>query len=237
MINIINELELKSNKTNYFNRHKNNENNKTNNINKKKNNITKRIIPNNSSKNDKFKHSKISFSPLKNIDNNTVTFFELPKMRFSPKNDFERIKEDINKRRGKVLDDKLLKRLYKKYRAKINNKFYDFLNTNPNSCISINNLHPLNISEKIILKNLEQSNKEENEKNKIFKNKILNSKLIKNITFNEKYKYKTFYQGLTFSLINHKNNNINNMMKIKKINAALTPSQTQNNILNKRIKK
>ena len=58
---------------------------------------------------------------MKNIDNQTINFFELPKMTFSKKSDFERIKENIARREGKEFDEKYLKKLndkYKKYISK-----------------------------------------------------------------------------------------------------------------------
>ncbi len=239
MINVINDLESKSNKKGYFGRPKIKEINKTNIIDKRKANINKRIFSYNSSNHKKHKILKIHFSPLKNIDNNTVNSFEQPKMRFSPKNDLERIREDIYKRDGKIIDEKFLMKLNKKFKKNINNHVYDFLKTNQNNSNSINNIYPLNISENLVLKNLDEtSKKEENGKEyKIFKNRILNSKLIKNITCNEKYNYKTFYQGLTFSLMNHKNIIDEIKTKFNKRKHILTPIKTNNVVLKKRQQK
>ena len=236
MTHIISELEFKTNKQSYFDRPKINENNKTNIINKKKNNIIKRIHSYNSTYEKKHKISKTSFSPLKNIDNNTVNFFELPKMRFSPKNDLERIRENIYKRDGRLIEDKLIMKLNKKYKKKISAQDYGFLKTNLTSSNSINDLYPLNISENYLLKNADDlSQKEEKDKTfKIFKNKIINSKLIKSITYNEKYNYKTFYQGLTYSLINSKNINDTYKIKPNKVIHILTPNKTVHNKVNRR---
>lgn len=234
MINIINELELKSNKPNYFNRPKIIEDNKTSTIPKVKKIINKRIFSYNSASKNKHKYSKISISPLKSIEVTSPNLFELPKMRFSAINDFERIK-DIYARNGKVIDNKILKKLNKKFRKTINEHDYDFLRTNQNNTNSINNIYPSNITENPLLKNIDDSSKKVVNENhyKIFKNKILNSKLIKNITLNEKYKCKTFYQGLTFSLINKKNINTNTNKKFNqtKIKPILTPTQTHQNLL------
>ena len=239
MIGVINELESKSKQKSHFNRPKIKDNNKTNILDKKKVNINKRIFSYNSAKNKKLKILKVPFSPLKNIDNNTVTYFELPKMRFSPKNDLERIREDIYKRDGKIIDEKFIWKLNKKYRKNINDHIYDFLKINQNNQNSINNIYPLNISENMILKNLDDSSKrnESEKKYKIFKNRILNSKLIQNITCNEKYNYKTFYQGLAFSLITHKNTNNMNKTKFNKIKPISSPIKTNTEILKKKIQK
>jgi hypothetical protein len=161
MINVINDLESKSNTKSYFNRQKINENNKTNITDKRKVNIKKRIFSYNSANNKKHKILKIHFSPLKNIENNTVNSFKQPKMRFSPKNDLERIREDIYKRDGKIIDEKVLLKLNKKYRKNINNHVYDFLKTNQNNSNSVNNIYPLNISENLILKNFDETSKKE----------------------------------------------------------------------------
>jgi len=239
MINVINDLESKSNTKSYFDKKKINENNKTNITDKRKVNIKKRIFSYNSANNKKHKILKTRFSPLKNIENNTVNSFEQPKMRFSPKNDLERIREDIYKRDGKIIEEKVLLKLNKKYRKNINNHVYDFLKTNQNNSNSINNIYPLNISENLILKNFDEtSKKEENGKEyKIFKNRILNSKLIKNITCNEKYNYKTFYQGLTFSLLNHKNIMDEIKTKLNKKKQILTPIKTNKDVIKTKPKK
>ena len=113
------------------------------------------------------------------------------------------------------------------------------MKTNQNNSNSVNNIYPLNISENLILKNFDEtSKKEENGKEyKIFKNRILNSKLIKNITCNEKYNYKTFYQGLTFSLLNHKNIMDEIKTKLNKKKQILTPIKTNKDVIKTKTKK
>ena len=251
MYKVLNQSEENFNNKTCFNHHiihNNNSSNRINVNNKKKINIIKKLFSNNSPTNYKHKNFKTVLTPLKSSENKTVNYFELPKMRFSPKNDLERIKELLLKRNEEVLDEKMLMKLIKRYKNKINKQTYDFLKINKNTSINntINNIYPLNISENMILTSLE-NNKEESKKEKeysIFKNKILNSKLIINITNKEKYKNKTFYQGLIFSMLNNKTNKNNyhdykeNKEKFKKINSTLTP-RNQNNILllNKRKQK
>ena len=251
MYKVLNQSEANFNNKTCFNIHlihNDNSNNRTNVNNKKKINIIKKFFSNNSPTNYKHKNFKNVLTPLKSSENKTVNYFELPKMRFSPKNDLERIKELLLKRNEEVLDEKMLMKLIKRYKNKINKQAYDFLKINKNTSINntINNIYPLNISENMILTSLE-NNKEESKKEKeysIFKNRILNSKLIINITNKEKYKIKTFYQGLIFSMLNNKTNKNNyhdykeNKEKFKKINSTLTP-RNKNNILllNKRKQK
>ena len=76
-----------------------------------------------------------------------------------------------------------------------------------------------------------------NQKYYFFKNKLLNSKLIIDITNNEKYKSKTFYQGLIQSLLLRKNNNNVAKNKYKKNNPIITHRYNINKIFNKRTKK
>lgn len=243
MYKVMNQTEENFNSKTFFNRHfihNNNTSNRTNINNKKKINIIKKLFSNNSPTNYKHKNYKTVLSPLKSSENKTANYFELPKMRFSPKNDLERIKELLHKRNEEVLDEKILMKLIKTYKNKINKQKYDFLKINKNSYINntINNIYPLNISENMILSSLE-NNKEQSMNEKkyaIFKNRILNSKLIINITNKEKYQNKTFYQGLIFSMLNNKTNKNNyhdykeNKEKFKKINSTLTP-RNKNHLL------
>ena len=247
MFTVINELDEKSNKKSYFNRPKINDKNSKkfpDNNNNKKLNLKKSILPNNSTTNCINKRLKSIISPLKREENNnTVNIFELPKMKFSPKNDFERIKENIYKRSGIIFDKKYMLNLNKKFKNNIKKHNYDFLKTNQNSKtnISIKNIYPLSISENMIFSNIEDlSKKEENSNEKeyqIFKNRILNSKLIINITNNEKYKRKTFYQGLRFSLLNHQLNKSINKNNLTKIKQVMTFRPLNRDILNKRTEK
>ena len=253
----LNQIETKFNNPtfkniicyNRFMAYNNNSSNRTNINNKNKINIIRKLFSNNSSSNYKHKNHKTVLSPLKNNENNTVNYFELPKMRFGLKNDLERIKEYLYKRNGEVLDEKILKKLNKRYKKKINKQNYDFLRTNQDSSINnntINNIYPLNIDKNRILNKVEDKKEESMEEKKyaIFKNKILNSKLIINITNKEKYKNKTFYQGLIFSLLNQKKNKNNyhkimeNKEKFNQINQTLTPRNKNNHLLlKKRIQK
>ena len=191
---------------------------------------------------NKQEKKKTFFSPLKNIDNQTINFFELPKMTFSKKSDFERIKENIARREGKEFDEKYLKKLNDKYKKYISKQTFSFLKTNQNNNTndSINKIYTVNKSEKIVLEQNNNKKNEEwnkNQKYALFKNKLLNSKLIIDITNNEKYQNKTFYQGLIHSLLMHKNINNSSQNKIKKIKPFVTPSYHINKILNKRTKK
>ena len=73
----------------------------------------------------------------------------------------ERIKEYLYKRNGEVLDEKILKKLNKRYKKKINKQNYDFLRTNQDSSINnntINNIYPLNIDKNRILNKVEDKN-------------------------------------------------------------------------------
>ena len=191
---------------------------------------------------NKQEKKKTFYSPLKNIDNQTINFFELPKMTFSKKSDFERIKENIARREGKEFDEKYLKKLNDKYKKYISKQTFSFLKTNQNNNTndSINKIYTVNKSEKIVLEQNNNKKNEEwnkNQKYALFKNKLLNSKLIIDITNNEKYQNKTFYQGLMHSLLMHKNINNSSQNKIKKIKPFATPSYHINKILNKRTKK
>ena len=191
---------------------------------------------------NKQEKKKTFFSPLKNIDNQTINFFELPKMNFSKKSDLERIKENIARREGKEFDEKYLKKLNDKYKKYISKQTFSFLKTNQNNNTndSINKIYTVNKSEKIVLEQNNNKKNEEwnkNQKYALFKNKLLNSKLIIDITNNEKYQNKTFYQGLMHSLLMHKNINNSSKNKIKKIKPFATPSYHINKILNKRTKK
>ena len=193
--------------------------------------------------NTKKEKKKPFFSPLKNIDSKTINCFELPKMNFSKKSDFERIKENIVKRDGKEFDEEFLRKLSEKHKKSINKQTFSFLKTNQNNnkSDSINKIYPANKNQKIFLEqNNDKEKKEEwnkNQKYYFFKNKLLNSKLIIDITNNEKYKSKTFYQGLIQSLLLRKNNNNVGKNKYKKNNPIITHRYNINKIFNKRTKK
>ena len=244
MIQLLSEMEPI--KKSYFARHKIQETNsikETNNYKRTKSNLNERILSYSPTINNiKKQKKKPFFSPLKNIDSKTINFFELPKMKFSKKSDFERIKENIVRRDGKEFDEEFLKKLSEKHKKSINKQTFSFLKTNQNNNIndSINKIDPSNNNQKIFL---EQNNDKENEewnKNQkyfLFKNKLLNSKLIIDITNNEKYKSKTFYHGLIQSLLFRKNNNNLGKNKFKKNNPIVTPRYKINKILNKRTKK
>ena len=97
---------------------KNNFKNKTDNVkrnNKEKKVINRRIICNNSFIQNKYEKKKENHKIIKMMNNNKYTASQLPKMRFGIKNDLERIREDIYKRDGKLIDEKLLKSLNKKF--------------------------------------------------------------------------------------------------------------------------
>ena len=244
MLQLLSEMEPI--KKSYFARHKIQETNsikETNIYKRTKSNLNERILSYSPTINNiKKQKKKPFFSPLKNIDNKTINFFELPKMKFSKKSDFERIKENIVRRDGKEFDEEFLRKLSEKHKKSINKQTFSFLKTNQNNNIndSINKIDPSNNNQKIFL---EQNNDKENEewnKNQkyfLFKNKLLNSKLIIDITNNEKYKSKTFYQGLIQSLLFRKNNNNLGKNKFKKNNPIVTPRYNINKILNKRTKK
>ena len=244
MLQLLSEMEPI--KKSYFARHKIQETNsikETNIYKRTKSNLNERILSYSPTINNiKKQKKKPFFSPLKNIDNKTINFFELPKMKFSKKSDFERIKENIVRRDGKEFDEEFLKKLSEKHKKSINKQTFSFLKTNQNNNIndSINKIDPSNNNQKIFL---EQNNDKENEewnKNQkyfLFKNKLLNSKLIIDITNNEKYKSKTFYHGLIQSLLFRKNNNNLGKNKFKKNNPIVTPRYKINKILNKRTKK
>ena len=254
MLQLLSEMEPI--KKSYFARHKIQETNsikETNIYKRTKSNLNERILSYSPTINNiKKQKKKPFFSPLKNIDSKTTNFFELPKMKFSKKSDFERIKENIVRRDGKEFDEEFLRKLSEKHKKSINKQTFSFLKTNQNNNIndSINKIDPSNNNQKIFL---EQNNDKENEewnKNQkyfLFKNKLLNSKLIIDITNNEKYKSKTFYHGLIQSLLFRKNNtvsqvkffNYNNLgkNKFKKNNPIVTPRYKINKILNKRTKK
>ena len=244
MLQLLSEMEPI--KKSYFARHKIQETNsvkETNIYKRTKSNLNERILSYSPTINNiKKQKKKPFFSPLKNIDNKTINFFELPKMKFSKKSDFERIKEIIVRRDGKEFDEEFLKKLSEKHKKSINKQTFSFLKTNQNNNIndSINKIDPSNNNQKIFL---EQNNDKENEewnKNQkyfLFKNKLLNSKLIIDITNNEKYKSKTFYHGLIQSLLFRKNNNNLGKNKFKKNNPIVTPRYNINKILNKRTKK
>ena len=242
----LSDLESQFIKNNYFSKTKNNAKNKTDNtkqIIKKKKIINKRILSFNPLDTNKHKKEKEIHNPIKIFDNNTFnntfTCFELPKMRFGIKNDLERIREDIYKRDGKLIDEKLLKNLNKKFIKQINKQKFDYLKIKKNNSISINNnMNPLNKSENLVIKRMNSPDKKDEnlEKNKIFKNRILNSKLIKSITFNEKYN-NSFYKSLTFSLLKNKNITISNKIKFNRLKNLLTPTQIKHPILNKKEKK
>ena len=193
--------------------------------------------------NTKKEKKKPFFSPLKNIDSKTINCFELPKMNFSKKSDFERIKENIVKRDGKEFDEEFLRKLSEKYKKSINKQTFSFLKTNQNKnkSDSINKIYPANKKQKIFLEQNNDTEKKEewnkNQKYYFFKNKLLNSKLIIDITNNEKYKSKTFYQGLIQSLLLRKNNNNVGKNKYKKNNPIITHRYNINKIFNKRTKK
>lgn len=244
MLQLLSEMEPI--KKSYFARHKIQETNsvkETNIYKRTKSNLNERILSYSPTINNiKKQKKKPFFSPLKNIDNKTINFFELPKMKFSKKSDFERIKENIVRRDGKEFDEEFLRKLSEKHKKSINKQTFSFLKTNQNNNIndSINKIDPSNNNQKILL---EQNNDKENEewnKNQkyfLFKNKLLNSKLIIDITNNEKYKSKTFYHGLIQSLLFRKNNNNLGKNKFKKNNPIVTPRYNINKILNKRTKK
>ncbi len=244
MIQLLSEMEPI--KKSYFARHKIQETNPTKETNiykRTKSNLNERILSYSPTINNiKKQKKKPFFSPLKNIDNKSINFFELPKMKFSKKSDFERIKENIVRRDGKEFDEEFLRKLSEKHKKSINKQTFSFLKTNQNNNIndSINKIDPSNNNQKIFL---EQNNDKENEewnKNQkyfLFKNKLLNSKLIIDITNNEKYKSKTFYHGLIQSLLFRKNNNNFGKNKFKKNNPIVTPRYNINKILNKRTKK
>ena len=244
MLQLLSEMEPI--KKSYFARHKIQETNsvkETNIYKRTKSNLNERILSYSPTINNiKKQKKKPFFSPLKNIDNKTINFFELPKMKFSKKSDFERIKENIVRRDGKEFDEEFLRKLSEKHKKSINKQTFSFLKTNQNNNIndSINKIDPSNNNQKIFL---EQNNDKENEewnKNQkyfLFKNKLLNSKLIIDITNNEKYKSKTFYHGLIQFLLFHKNNNNLGKNKFKKNNPIVTPRYNINKILNKRTKK
>ena len=244
MLQLLSEMEPI--KKSYFARHKIQETNsvkETNNYKRTKSNLNERILSYSPTINNiKKQKKKPFFSPLKNIDNKTINFFELPKMKFSKKSDFERIKENIVRRDGIEFDEEFLRKLSEKHKKSINKQTFSFLKTNQNNNIndSINKIDPSNNNQKIFL---EQNNDKENEewnKNQkyfLFKNKLLNSKLIIDITNNEKYKSKTFYHGLIQSLLFRKNNNNLGKNKFKKNNPIVTPRYNINKILNKRTKK
>ena len=244
MIQLLSEMEPI--KKSYFARHKIQETNPTKETNiykRTKSNLNERILSYSPTINNiKKQKKKPFFSPLKNIDNKSINFFELPKMKFSKKSDFERIKENIVRRDGKEFDEEFLRKLSEKHKKSINKQTFSFLKTNQNNNIndSINKIDPSNNNQKIFL---EQNNDKENEewnKNQkyfLFKNKLLNSKLIIDITNNEKYKSKTFYHGLIQFLLFRKNNNNFGKNKFKKNNPIVTPRYNINKILNKRTKK
>ena len=244
MLQLLSEMEPI--KKSYFARHKIQETNsikETNIYKRTKSNLNERILSYSPTINNiKKQKKKPFFSPLKNIDNKKINFFELPKMKFSKKSDFERIKENIVRRDGKEFDEEFLRKLSEKHKKSINKQTFSFLKTNQNNNIndSINKIDPSNNNQKIFL---EQNNDKENEewnKNQkyfLFKNKLLNSKLIIDITNNEKYKSKTFYHGLIQSLLFRKNNNNLGKNKFKKNNPIVTPRYNINKILNKRTKK
>ena len=244
MLQLLSEMEPI--KKSYFARHKIQETNsikETNIYKRTKSNLNERILSYSPTINNiKKQKKKPFFSPLKNIDNKTINFFELPKMKFSKKSDFERIKENIVRRDGKEFDEEFLRKLSEKHKKSINKQTFSFLKINQNNNIndSINKIDPSNNNQKIFL---EQNNDKENEewnKNQkyfLFKNKLLNSKLIIDITNNEKYKSKTFYHGLIQSLLFRKNNNNLGKNKFKKNNPIVTPRYNINKILNKRTKK
>ena len=244
MLQLLSEMEPI--KKSYFARHKIQETNsikETNIYKRTKSNLNERILSYSPTINNiKKQKKKPFFSPLKNIDNKTINFFELPKMKFSKKSDFERIKENIVRRDGKEFDEEFLRKLSEKHKKSINKQTFSFLKTSQNNNIndSINKIDPSNNNQKIFL---EQNNDKENEewnKNQkyfLFKNKLLNSKLIIDITNNEKYKSKTFYHGLIQSLLFRKNNNNLGKNKFKKNNPIVTPRYNFNKILNKRTKK
>ena len=177
----LSDLESQFIKNNYFSKTKNNAKNKTDNIkqiNKKKKIINRRILSFNPLDTNKFKKEKDIHNPIKIIDNNTFnntfTCFELPKMRFGIKNDLERIREDIYRRDGKLIDEKLLKSLNKKFIKQINKQKFDYLKIKKNNSISINNnINPLNKSENLVIKRMNSPDKKDEnlEKNKIFKNR------------------------------------------------------------------
>ena len=185
MLQLLSEMEPI--KKSYFARHKIQETNsikETNIYKRTKSNLNERILSYSPTINNiKKQKKKPFFSPLKNIDNKTINFFELPKMKFSKKSDFERIKENIVRRDGKEFDEEFLRKLSEKHKKSINKQTFSFLKTNQNNNIndSINKIDPSNNNQKIFL---EQNNDKENEewnKNQkyfLFKNKLLNSKLI-----------------------------------------------------------
>lgn len=151
-------------------------------------------------------------------------------MRYSPKNDLERIIDSMYYNSGKKVDLKYVNKLNEKYKKKINKRVFNFLkgkiNTNKNDIsYSINNIYPLSINESTILKNAQEKEESKEDKNylKLLKYKIINSKIIKDITFNEKYKFKTFYGTLRYSLLDRLiNNRINSEPKLNKLH--LSPS-------------
>ena len=244
MLQLLSEMEPI--KKSYFARHKIQETNPTKETNiykRTKSNLNERILSYSPTINNiKKQKKKPFFSPLKNIDNKSINFFELPKMKFSKKSDFERIKENIVRRDGKEFDEEFLRKLSEKHKKSINKQTFSFLKTNQNNNIndSINKIDPSNNNQKIFLEQNNDKEKEEWNKNQkyfLFKNKLLNSKLIIDITNNEKYKSKTFYHGLIQFLLFRKNNNNFGKNKFKKNNPIVTPRYNINKILNKRTKK
>ena len=106
---------------------------------------------------------------------------------------------------------------------------------------SNNKIYQINKGKNIILEqkdnNLKTEKWNDNQKYAIFKNKILNSKLIIDITNNEKYQNRTFYQALMQSLLINNNSNNTTKNKFTKIKPVLSPCYRVNKISNKRTAK
>ena len=244
MLKLVSEME--PTKNGYFDRHNIKEirsDKRINSSHKKKRYIKERIYSYNPKNTIKKKEIKItSLSNMKNNDN-TLTNNELPKMKFRKKNDFERIKENLLKRDGIEFDEKLLKKLSDKHKKYISKQTYSFLKTNENNNMSEpnNKIYQINKGQNIILEqkdnNLKTEKWNDNQKYAIFKNKILNSKLIIDITNNEKYQNRTFYQALMQSLLFNNNSNNTTKNKFTKIKPVLSPCYRVNKISNKRTAK
>ena len=234
ILNSLNNSDFNINVKSNFSNKKNNGINSDKEINNKKkikkNNLNKNIRNYKSSNNINNKRVLSSVSQLSNNEDNSLNHFELPKMRYSPKNDLERIIDSMYYNSGKEVDLKYVNKLNEKYKKKINKRVFNFLkgkiNTNKNDIsYSINNIYPLSINESTILKNAQEKEESKEDKNylKLLKYKIINSKIIKDITFNEKYKFKTFYGTLRYSLLDRLiNNRINSEPKLNKLH--LSPS-------------
>ena len=235
LFNAVKDSYFKNNLKNNFSFKKNNNLSSNHEINNK---INKTSINNNirayqTATNINNERTIASLSQSNNLDDISINSFIQPKMRYSPKNDLERIIDNMYYNSGKIVDLKYLNKLTIKYKKRINGRVFNFLKSKINDTTndSINIKYPLNISESILLKDAQKRAEESKlckKHVKIFKNKILNSKLIKNLTFNEKYKYKTFYGGIRYSLIDLIINNRKNS-EIKPDSNRLHSSQNYKN--------